>query len=302
LSEIELNEDALTAAHVAIEDVLIELRDACIGVLGPANGFVVKNRDGQPNHAGRRGEGAGRARLPGLLQVDRRGQADHPERTDDLMREYPKIYGPYNRHTEGPLRNKLIEGQWSRPEIGYLANLPWHFTEKVDGTNIRVHWDGHRVEFGGRTDNAQIPAKLIAVLRELFPEELFEQQFGGDVVTLYGEGFGAGIQKGGGNYRPTPSFVLFDVRVGDWWLLRPSVEDVAVKMGVAVVPLVLTGPIHDAIEAVRAGVRSAWGDFPAEGLVGVTAAGLLDRAGQRVMVKVKTADFAGARREAATYG
>jgi len=70
------------------------------------------------------------------------------------MREYPKIYGPYLRHTEGPDRNKLIEGAWSRPEIGYLADFEWHFTEKVDGTNIRVHWDGHKVEFGGRTERA----------------------------------------------------------------------------------------------------------------------------------------------------
>lgn len=218
------------------------------------------------------------------------------------MREYPKIYGPYNRHTEGPLRNKLIEGAWSRPEIGYLADFPWHFTEKVDGTNIRVYWDGHKVEFGGRTDRAQIPATLLKALMELFPEELFEQQFGSDTVTIYGEGYGAGIQKGGGNYRATPGFALFDVRVGEWWLLRDAVEDVAVKMGVPAVPIVLTGTIYEAIAAVRKGVQSRWGQFTAEGLVGTTTVGLLDRAGNRVMVKVKTVDFAEARREAATHG
>lgn len=211
------------------------------------------------------------------------------------MREYPKIYGPYNRHTEGPNRNKLIEGQWSRPEIGYLAQFEWNFTEKVDGTNIRVHWDGHKVEFGGRTDRAQIPAKLIAVLQNLFPEELFEQQFGETVVTLYGEGYGAGIQKGGGNYRPTPGFVLFDVRIGDWWLLRDDVLDVAVKMGIDVVPLVLTGTVAEAIDCVRGGFVSEFGPFTAEGLVGTTTAGLLDRAGNRIMVKIKAADFGGAR-------
>lgn len=209
------------------------------------------------------------------------------------MREYPKIYGPYNRHTEGPQRNKLIEGQWSRPEIGYLAQSEWNFTEKVDGTNIRVHWDGHKVEFGGRTDRAQIPAKLIAVLQNLFPEELFEQQFGETVVTLYGEGYGAGIQKGGGNYLAAGvNFTLFDVRVGDWWLLRPDVVDVGSKLGVDVVPLVLIGTVPDAIRLVRDGLASEWGAFPAEGLVGTTSAGLLDRAGNRIMVKIKTADFA----------
>lgn len=210
-----------------------------------------------------------------------------------LMREYPKIYGPYLRHTEGPNRNKLIEGEWSRPEIGYLAEFEWEFTEKVDGTNIRVHWDGHRVEFGGRTDRAQIRADLFAELQRLFPEELFEQQFGSDIVTLYGEGYGAGIQKGGGNYRATPGFVLFDVRVGDWWLLRENVIDVGVKMGVDVVPLTLTGTIADAIAMVRGGLQSDWGAFTAEGLVGVPTVGLLDRAGHRIMVKIKAADFHG---------
>lgn len=207
------------------------------------------------------------------------------------MREYPKIYGPYNRHVEGPDRNKLIEGSWSRPEIGYLAGFEWNFTEKVDGTNIRIHWDGHKVEFGGRTDRAQIRADLFAELQRLFPEELFEQQFGDSVATLYGEGYGAGIQKGGGNYRATPGFVLFDVRVGDWWLLRNDVVDVGGKLGVDVVPLVLIGTIADGIHVVREGLPSAWGDFGAEGIVGVPSVGLLDRAGHRIMVKIKAADF-----------
>jgi len=207
------------------------------------------------------------------------------------MREYPKIFGPYDRHVEGPNRNKLIEGQWSNPTLEYLQDTEWVFTEKVDGTNIRVHWDGHKVTFGGRTETAQIPAKLIARLLDLFPEELFEQVFGDADVTLYGEGFGAGIQKGGGNYSPAPEFVLFDVQVGDWWLERANVEDVATKMGLHVVPVVLRGGIHEAIAVIRGGLRSAWGDFPAEGLVGVPAVGLSDRAGRRVMVKVKAKDF-----------
>lgn len=206
------------------------------------------------------------------------------------MREYPKIPGPFKRHTEGPNRNQVIYNAWSDPTLEYLQDTEWLFTEKVDGTNIRVHWDGHKVTFGGRTDRAQIPAKLIAVLQEKFPEELFEQAFNDQAVTLFGEGYGAGIQKGG-VYRPDMSFVLFDVLIGDWWLLRDSVEDVAAKLGVDVVPVVLEGTLRDAIDRVRSGLRSTWGDTEAEGLVGVPKAGLLDRAGRRVSVKVKAADF-----------
>ncbi len=47
--EIEIDEDALTAAHLAVEDVLIDFRDSCIFVLNHANGFVVNESDGRPS-------------------------------------------------------------------------------------------------------------------------------------------------------------------------------------------------------------------------------------------------------------
>jgi hypothetical protein len=42
-----INEDALTAAHKAVEDVLVELRDRRISVLNRGNGFVCREYDGQ---------------------------------------------------------------------------------------------------------------------------------------------------------------------------------------------------------------------------------------------------------------
>lgn len=207
------------------------------------------------------------------------------------MSEYQKIPGPFRRHADGPDRNKIIEGDWVSPELQFLAGTDWVWTEKVDGTNIRVIWDGHRLAYGGRTDNAQIPAKLIGALDALFSEELFEQQFGPQAAVLYGEGYGAGIQKGG-VYRPDMSFVLFDVRVATWWLRREDVENVANGMGLHVVPVRLVGSIPEAIHAVRTGLTSSWNlDVPAEGLVGVTPLGLLDRSGHRLIVKVKAKDF-----------
>lgn len=207
------------------------------------------------------------------------------------MKKYPKIYGPYNRRTEGPDRNKLIMGAWSRPEFEALQNCLWEFTEQIDGTNIRVHWDGHKVIYGGRTDNAQIPAKLVQALDEMFPEELFEQTFEGTPATLYGEGYGAGIQKGGGNYRPDQSFILFDVLVGGWWLTLSSVDEVARRMGLSTAPYVFVGTLLEGINNVRENRGSFFGDFEREGLVGVPRAGFLDRAGNRIMVKIKSKDF-----------
>lgn len=192
--------------------------------------------------------------------------------------EYPKIYGPYDRDTSsGPNRNKVIPGQWSRPEFEALADTPWVWTEKVDGTNIRVGWDGHKVHFGGRTDNAQIPVKLLDHLLTTFPEELFEQQFGSDHVVLYGEGHGAGIQKGGGRYAAAPSFVLFDIRIGRFWLLRNAVVDIANNLGIGFVPQVYVGNVFHAIDIVGRSLTSQWdgGSFLAEGVVGTPALSLI---------------------------
>jgi hypothetical protein len=46
---MELSEEALTAAHKAVEDVLVELRDQQISVLDRGNGFVIRDPDGQPS-------------------------------------------------------------------------------------------------------------------------------------------------------------------------------------------------------------------------------------------------------------
>lgn len=216
------------------------------------------------------------------------------------MIEYHKIQSvflrdPANRH------KTFLEGQWSMPEFGYLASNEWHWTEKVDGTNVRVHWNGEKVTFGGRTEDAQMPLFLVHRLEALFPRINFQTHFprkeeNGAVeildVMLYGEGYGAKIQKAGGNYNPTGcDFVLFDVQIGGVYLERPNVEDVASKMGLRVVPILGWGSLHDAIAKTKEGFDSTWGPFKAEGLVMRPATELLTRRGHRLITKVKHRDF-----------
>lgn len=78
------------------------------------------------------------------------------------MRTYEKIETIFNRDTTGT--KKLILGDFRNETVKFLKDTEWVFTEKIDGTNIRVYWDGHKVEFGGRTDNAEIPRPLFDVL------------------------------------------------------------------------------------------------------------------------------------------
>ncbi len=55
------------------------------------------------------------------------------------MNEYHKIQSIYLRDPETKHKRFLI-GQWTLPEFEYLADNEWSFTEKVDGTNIRIYW------------------------------------------------------------------------------------------------------------------------------------------------------------------
>ena len=190
-------------------------------------------------------------------------------------------------------RKTLINGDWTLPEFESLAENLWTFTEKVDGTNIRVIFKDGAVTFGGRTADAQIPAQLVTCLNERFlpmaPKlaEIFDSG-----AVLYGEGYGEKIQKGGGNYRHDQDFVLFDVRVGEWWLQRSDVKDVAAKLGLGVVPVIGEGSQFDAVAWVTLGIGSARGDFEAEGIVARPKAELITRSGHRLIARIKCCDFA----------
>ena len=212
------------------------------------------------------------------------------------MNTYHKIQNVFKRDMSPGGTKRLIDKDWSRPEFEYLANCMWVATEKVDGMNIRVmHFEEGGVQFGGKSDNAQIPSNLVTRLQERFlPGEtisLLREMFPDCDACLYGEGYGAGIQKGG-TYRQDQDFVLFDVRVGDWWLQRLDVEDVANKLGLDVVPIIERATLSGLVCTIATGgFNSRWGDFPAEGYVARPQCELVARNGQRIITKIKTKDF-----------
>jgi hypothetical protein len=214
------------------------------------------------------------------------------------MKPYHKINSIYKRDPAAKHKNFLL-GEYSMPEFKYLADCQWCMTEKVDGTNIRVHWDGMKVAFGGRTDNADIPATLVQWLNAHFSAEQMARLFpdSGD-VTLYGEGYGARIQKGGGDYIPDGvAFILFDVSIGGIWLNRYSVDEIAERLAISVVPVVMYGTLHEAVELVKNGFTSLIAkrdDTIAEGVIALPVTPLQTRMGQRIITKIKCRDFNGA--------
>lgn len=217
------------------------------------------------------------------------------------MQEYHKIQTVFFRDPETKHRT-LLDGQFARPEFEYLKNNEWVFTEKVDGTNVRVEWEhsvnimevkaGARLSFGGRTANAQIPTFLFTKLQELFTFDKFKELYQDVSMTLYGEGYGAKIQKGGGNYiADGVDFILFDVMINDNWLECENVQDIATKLGIKTVPIIDTGTLIQGIEMLKAGFHSRLRLTPPEGLVMRTVTELQNRRGQRIITKLKLKDF-----------
>lgn len=220
------------------------------------------------------------------------------------MEKYPKIETLYDRDKTTFHVTKELRMQ----EFGLVHT--WHVTEKIHGTNIRIQWDGEKIQFAARASEnvGYIPKELLQHLTETFTEEKLTAVFGclGDeansssfaTVTLYGEGCGPGIQKGGGNYAKEKTFVLFDVLVGQYWLEPESITDVATKLSIKQVPFLGILGLDDIHYLCAAGLRSklardndAEHYHPAEGIIARTVPGLFTRYGSRLMFKLKTADF-----------
>ena len=213
------------------------------------------------------------------------------------MNAYTKIETVYKRDVDGT--KKLVEGDFRSEAVEFLKDKDWIFTEKVDGTNIGIVLDGHKVSYQGRTERAQIPAHLMNKLISIFgtneAEEMFEQTFGEKNVVLFGEGYGAKIQKGGGNYIPDDcGFILFDVYMADsdTWLKRGSAYEVAMAFGVPIVPVVMVGTIEKAVDFIKGQPKSLINSaHEMEGVVGRPVVDFYDRNHDRLIVKIKAKDF-----------
>lgn len=209
------------------------------------------------------------------------------------MSEYHKIETLYERDDQTHrLREPLV---LKNRVYGLLKS--WRWTEKIDGTNIRCIWRDGRVAFAGKTDRAQLHAELVDWLRLNVTADKMQDVFPGGKVVIYGEGYGAGIQKGGG-YSSTKQLIVFDVAVFSedghcWWLSDENVSDVCFKLGLNTVPNFGDMTLETATVFVRQGFvsRLGGGTMQAEGIVGRPLEALFDKKGHRLIVKLKTKDF-----------
>lgn len=208
---------------------------------------------------------------------------------ESTYKEYPKIQSIFKRDKK---THYFIDGDFSLPEFEYLKDNVWIWTEKIDGMNMQIDWDGEMFMFGGKTDNAQIPSLLYNKLQEMFTIEKFKKLYFDTPMCLYGEGYGAKIRGGGKYISDGVGFILIDVLIDGWWLKRKNIEDIANKLEIDVVPIVGRGTLMDAISVIKSRrLKSRWGDFLVEGLVLKPEVELKTRAGDRVITKIKHKDY-----------
>lgn len=210
------------------------------------------------------------------------------------MNTYQKIQTVFKRNPDDNFKT-LLEGKFSIPEFEMLQNIIWQWSEKIDGTNLRILPEEDIVRFKGKTDRAEIPAHLLAKLQDIFTfekmKDLFPEPEG---VCLYGEGYGKKIQKGDNYIKNDVGFILFDIKIGKWWLTRETCEEFAKQLEIPIVPIIGKGTLLEAVEYVRKGFKSTIAEntnYNAEGLVMKPIHDLFNRAGQRIVAKIKHKDF-----------
>lgn len=215
------------------------------------------------------------------------------------MRKYPKIKTVFERDPENNYKTLLI-GEYARPEFEYLADCQWTFREKIHGTNIRVIWNfnrfGNEIEVRGRREKSQVPEFIEEAVRERFDVDQLLDEFGDTSVTFYGEGYGENMQDVGEYYiSDGHDFILFDVRIGDYWLKEEDVTDIAQKLGITRTPIIAHDTLDRAVDIVRSGFYSRVSEniLYAEGLILHPKVELKDRRGRRIMTKLKHEDFEG---------
>lgn len=205
------------------------------------------------------------------------------------MQEYQKIETLYKFDNE----TKEFKREFYNPIVEYLKDCPWYGTEKIDGTNIRIGWDGHRFTFGGRTAKANIPKEIMQLLVDTFNYDMeiaFEQKFGEKEVILFMEGYAGKIQ--GGVYSGPEKLIGFDVMINGIYLDKKVAKKIFYELGLDFVPLLTFANLQVCVDYVQShSLSNVSYSCKMEGLVCCPVQRIYDHMGNRIIVKIKRKDL-----------
>lgn len=220
--------------------------------------------------------------------------------------KYPKIQSLFNRD-----ENFVVNpGSWRMREFPIISQ--WELYEKIDGTNIRVHFIpsermsdgtvvGGLVNFYSRNSdepNVNIPPVVLKFLQGLFDFERLSSILVTETI-LFGEAFGGKIQGMSKLYGSVPRFALFDVMEYGYWQSRDVVLGKSIDLGIEHAPFM---GIVGSVELLNPYAR-VLGDYarvsPAGGGSGRPEGVILhprgcvlqNGYGERIVAKLKWVDF-----------
>ncbi len=212
---------------------------------------------------------------------------------------YHKINAPYKRwqqnlHTKEMLPKDVKYGdfkieEFSAFEFEYLFENQWEWSEKLDGTNIRIYINNGEIKVAGKSDNAEIQPNLYRWIHNWYQPRKKELhiQFPKGVI-FYGEGVGIKIQKG--KLFGEQHFKLFDIYIEGYWLSKDIVKTLGNQFNLDT-PQTWIGTMQEAINKVKVKPKSTFGDFIIEGYVGTPICRLFNEKKERIITKIKVKDF-----------
>ena len=109
-----------------------------------------------------------------------------------------------------------------------LAYKECYALEKIHGTSAHISYNKGEVKVfaGGGNHQSFLGLFNIEALKAKFDAMCLE-----GVCIVYGENYGGKQQGMSGTYGKEPKFIVFEVKIGDYWLNIPKAEVVAKELG-----------------------------------------------------------------------
>lgn len=212
-----------------------------------------------------------------------------------MIEVYPKFYAPYERKEH----SKLVDINKPKRDIKpYMTDdMTWTVSEKLNGINTRIIWDGYSIEVKGRNDKTELQGGQLDLQGDLIASQMdngnfmFDELFGTKKVTIFGEVIGTKIQ--GNPYKlGETQFKVFDILINDVWVSPEGITKIAEDLNMSTV-------MHYTVRGwdnVMTNFIEIWKNcrkkkFYFEGLVAYPAHQPLTKKGERVITKIKVKDF-----------
>lgn len=225
---------------------------------------------------------------------------------------YPKITSPFKRTDD---KSKTVSTDvWIDDYAKFFGEngLPFYATEKVDGTNLNIVYDGNHISYTGHTDkniwNPEVEEWIKSKFQTPEFEQMCEQRFGENEIKLCGELIGPKIKNN--FYRLEDyKFILFDIHndTSNTWWNREFVEENAKDLNLDIVPLIGDATKFSELRLESKNTLKEWTyllktsvwyskicpSIELEGFVVRPMMELLKANGERVIYKIKIKDILG---------